>query len=344
MLTHEQFATVESRDGHEQGWTAGRVMRLLTLFCIVVLGACPACVSRAPPSRDDFALGGVTAPCWSPLGHEIRAGTPVTAVLPHGTSVERPHTRYDVAALPLLGLFVATPVVLQGTVKAVALASSASGDGGQELDATIAVDDVVRDLSGPPLVRGTVIHAFFPAASGRATFAPALAIEVGQQSVWLLKSKGAAFVPVSGIIESITVDSRGGLTALPMLESYPSNREIASAKTVTGLCSLLRSATKTTPKTRNELEQALLRWAAIVTPAQQHVYQTQMRRDADAVAVYLYIAKTQLGIRKDRSFPSMICSSGAHGLASRNKLVSRPCMSLKAMLDRAEGSAHVIYP
>ncbi len=321
------------------------MIRFVAVFSILVLAACPACVAAPAPPGEDPARAGVTAPCWSPLGHDIRAGTPLTAVLPHGTAVERPHSRFDAARLPLLGLFVASPVVLQGTVKAAVVSRNSSGDRGQYLDATIAVDDVVRDLSGPPLVRGSVIHAFFPLASGSATFSPALAIEAAQQSVWLLKPRDTAFVPVSEIVESITVDARGGLTALPMQANHRSSRDIAAAKTVTGLCSLLRSATKTTPKTRSELERALLRWTGIVTPAQERVYQTQMRRDPDAVAVYLYIAKTDLGTGKDRSFPSTVCSfAGAHGQPSKNNLASRSCMSLKAMLDRAEGSGHFIYP
>ncbi len=58
----------------------------------------------------------------------------------------------------------------------------------------------------------------------------------------------------------------------------------------------------------DDLERALRRWAHIMSPQQQRVYEVQMRRGGgEAIVTYLFVALTNAGRRQDRTFPAALC-------------------------------------
>jgi len=131
------------------------------------------------------------------------------------------------------------------------------------------------------------------------------------------------------------------LKALPDLANFPADEEIAAAHDLTGLCTRMQSLSSTPIRTAGDLERALLHWAGITTARQQHVYDAQMRRNPDAIALYLFIAKTNLGRGKDRTFPSALCATDRdRALAARK---SPPCMSYAAMDERVNPGHRSIY-
>ena len=83
----------------------------------------------------------------------------------------------------------------------------------------------------------------------------------------------------------------------------------------------------------DDLERALLRRANITSPQQQRVYEAQMRRDAEAITTYLFVAFTDVGRGQDRRFPATLCPTDNVRAQFDGK--GPPCMSDTAMEWRA---------
>ena len=317
-----------------------RFLANAVVACAFALGP-PACAKAGPGPAPPAEPPHAGAPCWTPLGRRVVVADPVAerALPDHVLTAAR--SRWDPAELPLPALFVATPIVVQGRVARIG-APRAERDGTWFVDADVEVDAVVKNLSAVRVASREPLRVTVPLGHRRVAFKPEpVVIALGRRSVLLLKTGRHGVGYVSEALQAISVDRSGALQALPELASFPADEEIAAAHDLTGLCARMRSLSRAPIRTAGDLERALLRWAGITTARQQRVYDAQMRRNPDAVALYLFIAKSNLGRGKDRTFPSRLCATDRDRRLRAPR--TPPCMSYAAMDERINPGHHYIY-